>query len=162
MQPMGGVKPVPKSAWRYFPWIMVLALGVVIAVNVGLMWSAFATFPGAAQNDGFDLSNDYDRILAAKKQQDERGWLVNAVAEQRLPVVRLFDPSGAVLQGAQVEATAVRPVGPPSRSEIVFRQAGDGRYVGAEPLPLQGQWDLMLRVSVGDRRMRVTRRIVVP
>ena len=162
MQPIGGVKSESKSAWRYFPWITALAMGLVVAVNAGMMWSAFTTFPGAAQSDGFDLSNEYDRILAAKEKQNEAGWQVNAIAEQGLPVVRLSKISGGLVEGAQVEATAVRPVGPVNRSEIVFRQSGDGRYLGAEPLPLHGQWDLMLRVSLGGHKMRVTRRIVVP
>ena len=59
---------VPSSrnpGWRWFPWAIALSLLVVVAVNGGMVWAALRTFPGVAGTDGFDLSNHYNRVLAA-------------------------------------------------------------------------------------------------
>jgi nitrogen fixation protein FixH len=38
-------------------------MGVVVAVNAGMIFAALASFPGKAGSDSFDLSNQYDAVL---------------------------------------------------------------------------------------------------
>jgi nitrogen fixation protein FixH len=134
-------------------------MGVVFAVNIAMVWWALSTFPGESSNDGFDLGNIYDRILAAKAEQDARGWTVAAEAVAGAVWVRLADASGP-LPDATVNATALRPLGPPMATPLTFHRAADGRYVADAALPALGQWDLMLRVDHVSGALRVTRRIV--
>ena len=35
-----------RSSWRFFPLGLIAALGVVIIVNLGMVYVAIATFPG--------------------------------------------------------------------------------------------------------------------
>jgi nitrogen fixation protein FixH len=51
------------TVWRWFPHAMIAALGLVIAVNLYMVYDAYRTFPGVAGRDGFDLSNEYKRVL---------------------------------------------------------------------------------------------------
>ena len=64
MRLQDGMGAMPaRSAWRFFPWFLALGMSVVIAVNIGMAYTALHTFPGIAGSDGFDLSNHYDKVI---------------------------------------------------------------------------------------------------
>lgn len=152
----------PRSGWRFFPLAVIGAMGVVVAVNVGMAWSALQTFPGTAVNDAFDHSNDYDKVLNAAASQAALGWSLDLALEGRVPVVRLGDRNGQVIEGARVVAIAQRPLGAEDASELAFHSDAPGRYAAASGLTERGQWDLLFTVSVGERHFHATRRVVVP
>jgi nitrogen fixation protein FixH len=163
---IGRVPPAPpaaprRSVWRWFPWAMVAAMLVVFAANGGLIYWALATFPGATNNDGFDESNAYDRVLAAVASQDALGWSISADAKGDRAIVRFRDAQGHALGGLVVTAAAERPLGPKMTTRLSFTPAADGVYAASTALPQKGQWDLLLSAATGERRLRVTRRIVV-
>jgi nitrogen fixation protein FixH len=140
---------------------MMLAMGLVVAVNVRFIYIAVATFPGVASQDDFDTSNRYDRILRAVAAQNAIGWAVQAQAEGARPVLDLGGPDRLALTGASVTATALRPLGPDLSTRLNFRESPAGHYVAIETLPRPGQWDLQLAIARAGHMVRVTRRIVV-
>lgn len=150
----------PRSAWDWFPWAIWGALIVVIAVNAGMIWAALATFPGSAGPDGFDLSNDYNRVLRAEAQEKALGWHV-ALRLSGGNVLRLdlTGPGGAVLAGAAPAAVAERPVGPKERRAIVFRAVAPGRFLATQGLP-RGRWDVLLTVRAAGHVFTTAERIV--
>ena len=76
------MRPEPaRSVWRFFPWLVVAAMGVVVAVNAGMIYSALHTFPGKTGNDGFDLSNHYDAVLDQAQRAAALGWTMLARAD---------------------------------------------------------------------------------
>lgn len=155
------VRPA-RSSWRWFPWAIVGSLAIVVVVNAGMMWAALSTFPGAAGGDGFDLSNHYDRVLDTAAREAALGWKLESVVDASgLASITLTDRSGAPLNGAQVAATAQRPLGPERDVPMTFRAAGNGRYVALPALPEKGQWDLLLIATVDGRSVTATRRVIV-
>lgn len=159
---MHGPGPRRGSGWRWFPWALVASLGVVVAVNGGMVWFALNTFPGQAGSDGFDLSNHYDQVLAQVQREAALGWkLLVLPGDAGRPVLVLTDRSGAPLRDARVEATAERPLGPPETTHLVFRDAGAGRYVADVALTMPGQWELLLSATAQGHAIAATRRIVV-
>lgn len=149
------------SAWRFFPWAIAAAIGVVVAVNGAMIWSALATFPGKAGRDGFDLSNRYNAVLARVEAQADLGWTVRAsVDETRRPILQLADPGGLPLSGAVIVVTVQRPVGEAAVSTAVFQEISGGQYRAADALAGAGQWDLLLEVSVGGHSLTTTRRVL--
>jgi nitrogen fixation protein FixH len=137
-------------------------MGVVVAVNIAMVSFALHTFPGQAGSDGFDLSNHYDEVLAHVQRDAALGWIVRVLpGDAGRPVLELTDRSGAPLPDAVVEATAVRPLGPPETTRLVFRADGAGRYVADAALTSPGQWEVQLSVGAQDHAIAVTRRIVV-
>ena len=55
-----------KSRWRFFPLAVILGLFFVALVNAYMVVSALGTFPGEAGTvNGYELSNEYNRILNA-------------------------------------------------------------------------------------------------
>jgi nitrogen fixation protein FixH len=157
-------RPVRAAAsrWRWFPWALIGGLGIVMAVNGYMIATALRTFPGVAGRDGFDLSNDYNHLLAAAARQAALGWKVEAGTDHTgHATLVLTDRTGTGLTGADISATAERPLGPRERTPLEFHAAGAGHYVAADVLPQKGQWDLLLTVSIAGRTMDATRRVIL-
>jgi nitrogen fixation protein FixH len=147
--------------WKNFPRYIMLAMGVVVAVNARFIYIAVQTFPGAATNDDFDTSNRYDAILRAAEAQHALGWTETVGARGGAAVVELTGPDHHALTGAAVAAQARRPLGPDMQTSLKFNEAAPGRYVARTALPLSGQWDLMLNIAEGGHTVHVTRRVLV-
>jgi nitrogen fixation protein FixH len=149
------------TVWRWFPHAMIAALGLVIAVNLYMVYDAYSTFPGVAGRDGFDLSNEYGRVLATAQRQAALGWRVEAdVTQERFPALRLTDRTGAPVVASEIVAQAERPVGPVGSTALTFRAVGDGVY-RADTSLFSGQWDIMLTVQADGQLFKATRRVVV-
>ncbi|MBS0558738.1 MAG: FixH family protein [Proteobacteria bacterium] len=150
-----------RSSWRWFPHWLALAMAAVFAVNAYMVYAAVTSFPGAAGTDGFDLSNDYRKILAAEQKQAALGWHVEAAADsEHRAHLRLTDKAGAPLAGAAVTAQAERPVGPPDRTALAFHAAPGGDLV-ADTTLFSGQWDVLITVQSDGRTLTATRRLLV-
>ena len=151
-----------RSAWRWFPWLAGAAMGVVVAVNAGMIYAALASFPGSAGEEGFNLSNQYDAVLDQVQREAELGWTMLARADGGgRPEVTLADRQGSPLSGASVAASAERPLGARELRRLTFRETAAGRYVADTALTTPGQWDLALSASTGGHAMAATRRIIV-
>jgi nitrogen fixation protein FixH len=149
------------TVWRWFPIGLIASLGFVGVVNGYMVYNALHTFPGEAGTDGFDLSNQYDRVLATVQQQAALGWQIEAgVTTTRFPELRLTDRNGAPLAAPGIEAQAERPVGPPDTTVLTFKPVGNGWYQAGTSL-FSGQWDIMLTVRADGRLYSATRRVVV-
>ncbi len=149
------------SAWRFFPLAVVLSLLCVIAVNGALVWWAVETNPGEPGESGFDLSNQYDRILDGVQQQAALGWKVSAKASGRHVTLAARDAKGLSLPRASVSVIAERPLGAKERTDLEMRAAG-ADYAAAVDLPAAGQWDLLINVVDGKNEYHATQRVVVP
>lgn len=157
-----GMRALPsRSAWRFFPWWVAGSMGMVIVVNIYMAYSALHTFPGQAGRDGFDLSNRYDAVLSRVQRQTALGWSIEVRTDSAdRPLLALRNAAGGPLTGAMIKATAERPVGNAMTMQIAFREVAPGRYASQVPLPLKGQWDLMLTATADGHDVTTTRRIV--
>ncbi len=149
------------TGWRFFPWYLGGALGVVGLVNAGLVWAAIASFPGLATEHSFDVSNSYDRVLDAARQQAALGWTVrHSIAGDGRLTVTLAGPDGLPLAGASLTAVAERPVGPAEPMALTFHPTELGRFEADTPVGL-GRWNLDLTVTAALHSYRTVRRLVV-
>jgi nitrogen fixation protein FixH len=149
------------TVWRWFPHGLIATMGIVFLVNGYMVYDAYSTFPGISGKDGFDVSNEYKRVLETAQQQAALGWqLEAALADDRFPVLRLTDRTGAPLTATKIDAQAERPVGPVDTTALAFRSIGDGRYRSDTSL-YSGQWDIMLTVHIDGLEYRATRRLAV-
>ena len=151
-----------KSMWRFFPQAIVAGLGVVVAVNLGMVYAALHSFPGKAGDEDFALSNHYDAVLEHEQREAALGWTVVALTDAAgRPKVMLTERDGSPLHGASVEGSAERPLGAPEQHALSFRETAAGRYEANAALPAPGQWELTLSASVGGRDVVATRRVIV-
>jgi nitrogen fixation protein FixH len=150
------------SHWKLFPLAIIAGLGVVVLVNVGMVYAALHSFPGKAGDEDFALSNRYDAVLEREQREASLGWTVVARTDVGgVPEITLADRDGSPLRGAVVAATAERPLGAPERRALVFHEAEHGRYVADASLPEAGQWELTLSASFGGHDLAATRRVIV-
>ena len=90
------------TVWRWFPHGLIATMGIVFVVNGYMVYDAYSTFPGISGKDGFDVSNEYKRVLETAQQQAALGWQLEAgVADDRFPVLRLTDRTGAPLSATK-------------------------------------------------------------
>jgi len=149
-------------SWRFFPWALALGLGVVVAVNGIMVWSALSSYPGRAGQDGFDLSNRYETVLSRDRAMSGLGWSVTvAMNETHHPVISIGGPPDSEKGTFQVDAVAERLVGPAHRTPLLFRAAEDGRFVADGTLDLPGQWEVTVRIGSVTRDYAVTKRVIV-
>jgi nitrogen fixation protein FixH len=157
----GGTARSSGNLWPYFPWFIVAAMSVVIAVNCFMAYSALHTFPGEAGNDGFDLSNHYNTIIDRVQQEARLGWAVRSTVDDAdHPLITLTDRTPAPLAGAKIEATAQRPLGDRHMRQVRFTEVSPGNYRGDVALDEKGQWQLEIWVSADGHQFSTTRRIM--
>jgi nitrogen fixation protein FixH len=151
------------SSWRWFPLAIAGGIGLVVAVNIGMVYAAIHTFPGKSGDEGFALSNHYDAVLAQVERDAALGWSVVARADgDGRPVVTLTGPDGVPLRGASVAARAERPIGAEAVPALSFTETAPGRYAADASLPAAGQWDLTLSVTATGHEIAATRRVYAP
>ena len=148
-----------KSAWRFFPLAVALALTFVAAVNTYMIVNAMRTFPGEVAN-GYEISNVYNRIIVAEQAQVALGWKVVLFGNNGHLAVRIAGADGRPLQGLTLTAKARRPVGPENITALTFADDGGGHWLSARPLDL-GQWLVDLTVTAPGRNYVITRRVII-
>lgn len=148
--------------WAWFPIGLIGAMALVFIINGYMIYDAVTTFPGAAGADGFDLSNNYGKVLAATARQAQLGWTIDTdVDTSHRPALHLHGPDGARLANAAIDAKAERPVGPQEMTALAFHPAGSDLYLADNALP-RGQWDVLLTIRADGRTYTTTRRLMVP
>lgn len=152
----------PSSGWKWFPWWIGAALGVTIAVNIGLIWAAAHSFPGEAAAKPYEVGTAYNQVLANAARQAERGWQVDSAIAGGKVTLRFVDRQGASLDALAVTGTLQRPVGSTERFVLAFVPAADGVYQATQPIPAAGQWNLTLEARQGETIFKAARRLITP
>ncbi len=151
-----------QSPWRLFPFAIVGALGVVIAVNIAMAVLAHRSAPGLAVQGSFVTSNAYGHIQEEARRQVSLGWTLDVALHDGHIEVRLAGADGAMLPGGRVQATASRPVGEATPLALGMTETAPGRFRSDAALPGRGQWDVLFTASAEGRSFRHTRRVMVP
>jgi nitrogen fixation protein FixH len=150
-----------KTAWRWFPFASIGALGLVVVVNFGFIYAALKSNPGQATLDNFDTSNRYDQVLDRAAKQAALGWSVAATLQGNAPTLELTDNVGHRLHNATITGIAQRPLGPVKPLALTFHEGEDGLYRAAAALDQPGQWELRLQVVQNSESFTATRRVLV-
>jgi nitrogen fixation protein FixH len=133
--------------------IFVAFFAVVIAVNIGMAVAASRTFGGLVVENSYVASQKFNGWLKEARTERALGW---AVLTSRRPddrvEVRLSAP-GASLDGAQVSATVLHPLGRAPERALEFRQTGNGLFESVQPLPA-GRWIVHLSIDANGRTLR--------
>ncbi len=161
-QQIATAQEMPRSLWRFFPFLLVGALGVVIAVNITMAVLAHRSAPGLAVQGSFATSNAYGAIQAEAKRQVGLGWSLDVTLRGGRVEAKLAGQGGAALPGAVLTALAMRPVGEAPPLALGMAEDGEGGFRSDVVLPGQGQWDITFVAKHEGRTFRHTRRVLVP
>ncbi len=151
---------MPKSRWRFFPYVIVACLAFVVMIDGGFIWAAVRGFPGTVDAQAFNVGNSYNEILERARRQAALDWHLDVKLAGRDVEVTLTDKHGAAIPNVVIQAIATHPVGPALPTHLGFSDEGS-HHVSTAPLPAPGQWDLGLTAIAGETEYRITRRILV-
>lgn len=157
-----------SNRYRWIPWVFVAAMGVVVAVNGGLIYFAIREPVGIVVKNPYQDGLRYNERLAERRQQLALGWQVAAAVSGTAaagPVevrVEARDRGGAPLASLAGKIRFERPVERLAPVEAELVPVGDGRYVAAARLPRSGQWDLTVDFTDGMASHSASTRVAVP
>ena len=141
--------------------------GLIAAMNVVLVWTALASFPGVEVDSSYKAGQQFPAELVAAHEQAERHWQVGASAARTGDdavevVVGVRDKDGRPVAGLGGEATLRRPANAALDRHVVLAETGPGRYAGTTAEAAPGVYDLVIALDDADGvKFRSINRIVV-
>ena len=139
-------KPRAFTGW-HMAAIFAGGFAVVIAVNLLMASIAVGSFHGTVVDNSYVASQNYNGWLKQAAASKALGWqaVPHRRADGRVVVEALGVPAGA-----QMTATAERPLGARDDTPLTFVAEGRGRWVSAETLAA-GRWQMRLAIRAGDQ-----------
>lgn len=164
--------------WHWAPALIVAFFVMVVATNVvflgvaeqgitGLFARLLPTprtsevvdsrFPGTVSHDYQEKEALYNEYLLQVERQKARGWQVRkgwlnqpVVAQPSVFIVAIEDRAGQPVSGADVAGRFLRTSN--SKADFAFDmdETAPGEYRVPLTMPLQGLWELVLRIRRGD------------
>lgn len=146
------------------PWLFPMGLGLVIAVNMVLLFFALRTFPGLVVANAYERGRGYGAEIERTEAQDALGWTLEVHHEaggDRM-VVQLSDARSRPIDGLVITAIADRPVGRLVSMPVPLAAAGGARYAGTFAPDARGAWDVTVAArDPAGNVFRATRRVIV-
>ncbi|MFT4275967.1 MAG: FixH family protein [Rhodopseudomonas sp.] len=142
--------------------ILVAFFGIVFGVNGLMMTLAIKTLPGTEVDSAYAASLAYEREIAAARDQDQRGWKVDAKVERKpdgAAVLRVEarDKAGLPIEGLNFFGRLERPSDKQFDREVTLAEISTGVYRGGADGVLPGRWDLVLEGDKGGVRLFLSR-----
>ena len=131
--------------------------GVVFAVNGVLVRAAISTFGGVETASSYKAGLQFEHEVAVAERQDALHWQVSGTltrngAGEAVLDLTARDANGAPLPGLRADARLAHPADERLDRVIEIRSVAAGVFHGqaaAQP----GQWDLIVDLYRGDRRL---------
>lgn len=154
-----------RPGW-YIPWILVAGFGVVLAVNVTMIWIAMSTWTGISTNRAYDKGITYNRNLDAAQRQAALGWQADIEIAQAAGLagtisVRLVDAGNQPLERVDVRADFERPTHQGYDFALTLERTGPGSYAAPFTAPLAGLWDVRVIATRDGDRLVATERLML-
>ncbi|WP_417249660.1 FixH family protein [Celeribacter sp.] len=125
---------------------MVLAFGIIIAVNVVMAVSAVRTFPGLEVANSYVASQTFD---VEKSAQLALGWTVDAGVEGDTFRVTITDEADAPVEVASIGGTIGRPTSVVDDQTPEFTFDGTA-YVAKTGVLGEGNWNFRMVAEAAD------------
>lgn len=140
--------------------IMLLAFfGVVITVNLVMFRLAAATFSGLGDKNAYIAGLSYNKALAAAREQEERGWKVDATLRRVAPgrsAISVVQSGGGVLANVEATARFEHPASGRMDRAVALSRFGPNEWRGAVDLPA-GAWDVVIEMRSGGATVFMSR-----
>lgn len=160
------MKPIRRVTGKDVLWGFIAFFALIFAANATLVFLAMDSWTGLETEQSYSKGLAYNRILDADLRQRALGWHGSVVAtslpEGRARVhVGMSDKGGGALDGLVVTANFIRPTHHGHDFIQVLRAVGGGSYEAEFALPLQGQWDVRILASRGNKTFVLQDRVVL-
>lgn len=125
--------------------VFIGAFGIIITVNLILVYNAVATFPGLEAKNSYVASQQFNERRDA---QEGLGWTVAAEAKGGLVILSIVDEAGQPVQVAELEAVLGRATHVKEDFEPDFKFDGSA-YVAKATLG-GGNWNIRMKAKAHD------------
>ncbi|MBR0680641.1 FixH family protein [Roseomonas eburnea] len=144
---------------RWIPWAFAGGMGLVVAVNMVMVYYAVSTFTGVTVPRSYERGRGYETVLAEAARQDALGWKAEVSLAGGALRVAATDREGRPVHG-RVEGVLLRPL-EGLELPLAFTPTGGGRWTAEIDPPRPGQWEARLTLygpneAPFDIRQRVT------
>ena len=151
-------KDVNFSSDPRWLWGVLAGFALLIIANGVMIY--FATAEDSSHVIGekpYEMGLRYDETINEANLTRATGWTYELTqCEEMQLCITLTDRSGAPMEGAEVNATLLRPSDPALDTKARLEMRGAGRY-GLRRIPGKGLWELTLDVTHGEHQARWTR-----
>jgi nitrogen fixation protein FixH len=164
---MAGRPKSPKQLTGGMVLAMLIAFfGTVIGVNVTMMKLAISTLPGTDVDSAYSASIGYEKEIVAARDQNARGWQVDAHIERgaggaAVLQISARDDQGKPVSGLTFQGRLERPADKRADQAVALAETGDGVYRGTAASIAPGQWDLVLEGEARGQRMFLSKNRVL-
>lgn len=146
---------------RWIPWAFAGGLGLVVAVNMVLVYFAISTFTGVTVPRSYERGRGYEAVLAEAARQDALGWTAGVALTGGTLRVVAADREGRPVHG-RVEGVLLRPL-EGTEVPLAFAPTGGGRWAAEVEPPQRGQWEARLTLfGPNEAAFDIRRRVIVP
>ncbi len=135
---------------------LVAFFGVVFGVNAIMAYAAISTFRGLETESSYRAGLAFAREMANAQAQDALHWDVSAKAaiegEATIVEVSARDATGLPVPNLEATAELERPTDRRADHAVLLTGTGVGRFRGTTTAAA-GQWDLVIELSRGGKRL---------
>lgn len=126
--------------------------GIMLAVNMLFLFSALSTFNGGEGGKAYQAGLEYNRTIAAARQQDLLGWSHSVEADMAGEVrVTLRDGKGAPISMPELRGEIARPVAEKFTRTLIFKEVRPGLYVADAGALEAGNWMMSFAARAGEQ-----------
>ena len=135
--------------------------GVVLAVNLAMVWFALESWPGLVSNTAYQDGLNFNRVLEAGERQNQLGWQISVEAPGGVVELRVTQADGAPVTGLMMVGAAYRPAAEGNDHPLGLREVTPGIYRATDSLPLDGNWTVFVDATLGEEPYHIERRVFV-
>ncbi len=152
------------------PWLRgVIAIVVVtVSVNIGFISYAFWFPPNLVVKDYYEKGKNYFHNAEIRRQESATAWRLQLLVpehtkldHQQMYRVYVVDHAGQPVRHGRVTLFAYRPSNAQDDFRVELPYADIGTFAAKVRFSLPGHWDLIARITAGDRQYDVAKRIFV-
>jgi|TARA_R110002072_G_scaffold517_15_gene3212 nitrogen fixation protein FixH len=153
-----------KKDQRWIPSIFFGMFGIIFAVNGLMIYIALNSWTGVTE-DNYNKGLKYNQVLAADQTQQALGWQNQLELSSSNSVLtaslRVDDRQGQPVAAEIVAVNFVRPTNEGYDFSDELTAQGAGVFTGQWAMPLAGKWEMRVRITRGQDRYVLVRRVFV-
>lgn len=133
---------------RMVLFMLLAFFGVVIAVNLTMLRLASSTFSGLGDKNAYIAGLSHNRALAEARDQDRRGWRIEANLERSAPgrsIVSVVRADAGAYAKVDVSVRFEHPASSRLDRVIALAPLGANAWRAAVDLPA-GVWDIVIEM----------------
>jgi nitrogen fixation protein FixH len=131
--------------------------GLIFAVNFAFVYLSISTFPGLEVESSYQAGQDFEKEVAAGREQAARAWTVDASVKpadaDAVVSVTFTDKAGAPLTGLDVAVQLIHAVDPTHDHQATLTEAAPGIYTAQLKDVPAGSWVLNIDASKDGTRL---------